>query len=134
MSFGQFLAAPELKLRIVTHRDTFQETAKMSSIFGEEYQHLSAVVRLDAKDIAKLVIKDGDTLILKNNWGKVIVKAMLSGYEEAHPGIAFMVDSPWCNALVPEDTNGTGVAAFKDFEVVASSAKGAKVTGIRDIE
>jgi formylmethanofuran dehydrogenase subunit D len=44
-----------------------------------------------------------------------------------------MVNSPWSNALVPEDTGGTGVPEFKDFEVLASSAKGAKITGIREI-
>jgi len=133
MGFGQFLSAPEAKLRIVTYRDIFQDSAKVSSLFGEDYEKLSAVIRLDPKDISKLAIKEGDTLILKNDQGKVVIKALSSGYEKPHPGTAYMVNSPLSNALVPEDTGGTGVPEFKDFEVLASSAKGAKITGIREI-
>jgi formylmethanofuran dehydrogenase subunit D len=133
MGFGQFLSAPEAKLRIVTYRDIFQDSAKVSSLFGEDYEKLSAVIRLDPKDISKLAIKEGDTLLLKNSLGKVVVKALSSGYEKSHSGTAYMVNSPWSNALVPEDTGGTGVPEFKDFEVLASSAKGAKITGIREI-
>lgn len=133
MGFGQFLAAPEVKLRIVTYRDIFQDSAKVASLFGEDYEKLSAVIKLDQKDISKLAIKEGDTLMLKNGFGKVVVKAQGSGYERPHPGTAYMVNSPWSNTLVPEDSGGTGVPEFKDFEVLASSAKGAKVTGIREI-
>ena len=133
MGFGQFLSAPETKLRIVTYRDVFQDSAKVASIFGEDYEKLSAVIKLDPKDISKLAIKEGDTLILKNSCGKVIVKALNSGYDHPHSGIAYMVNSPWSNALVPEDSGVTGVPDFKDFEVIASSAKGEKVTGIKEI-
>jgi formylmethanofuran dehydrogenase subunit D len=133
MGFGQFLSAPEAKLRIVTYRDIFQDSAKVSSLFGEDYEKLSAVIRLDPKDISKLAIKEGDTLLLKNALGNVVVKALSSGYEKPHQGTAYMVNSPWSNALVPEDTGGTGVPEFKDFEVLACSAKGAKITGIREI-
>ncbi|MBN2111264.1 MAG: formylmethanofuran dehydrogenase [Methanosarcinaceae archaeon] len=133
MGFGQFLAAPEIKLKLITYRDVFQDSAKESSRFGEEYEKLSAVIRLDPKDISKLAIKEGDTVFVKNGSGKVIVKAMKSGYEEPHPGIAYMVNGPWSNALVPDDTGGTGVPKFKDIEATVQSAKGGKVTGILDI-
>ncbi|TGC09489.1 molybdopterin dinucleotide binding domain-containing protein [Methanolobus halotolerans] len=133
MGFGQFLSSPEVKLRIVTYRDAFQDAAKVESLFGEEYERLSATILLDAKDITKLSIKENDTLILKNKSGSIVVKAVESGYEQPHPGTAYMVNSPWSNVLVPEEAGGTGVPAFKDFEVVASNSKGAKVTGIKDI-
>ncbi|WP_342304778.1 molybdopterin dinucleotide binding domain-containing protein [Methanolobus sp. ZRKC5] len=133
MGFGQFLAAPEIKLKISTYRDVFQNTAQESSRFGEEYENLSAVIKLDSKDISKLTIKEGDTVILKNSFGKVVVKAQRSVYEEEHPGIAYMVNSPWSNALVPDETGGTGVPKFKEFEATAQGAKSEKVTGIKDI-
>ncbi|MDG6244127.1 MAG: molybdopterin dinucleotide binding domain-containing protein [Methanolobus sp.] len=133
MGFGQFLAAPEIKLKVVTYRDVFQNTAQESSRFGEDYETLSAVIRLDLKDISKLSIKEGETVILRNGSGKVVVQAQKSGYEQAHPGIAYMVNSPWSNVLVPEDTGGTGVPKFKDFEVTVQSARGASVTGIKEI-
>ena len=133
MGFGQFLAAPEIKLKIVTYRDVFQNTAQESSRFGEEYEKLSAVIKLDMKDISKLSIKEKETVIVKNSYGKVVVTAQKSGYEEDHPGIAYMINSPWSNALVPDETGGTGVPKFKDFDVTVQGAKGEKVTGIRDI-
>ncbi|WMW23205.1 molybdopterin dinucleotide binding domain-containing protein [Methanolobus mangrovi] len=133
MGFGQFLAAPEIKLKIVTYRDVFQNTAQESSRFGEEYEKLSAVVKLDSKDISRLSIKEDDTVIVKNGFGKVVVKAQKSGYEEEHSGIAYMVNGPWSNALVPDETGGKGVPKFKDFDVTVQGAKGEKVTGIREI-
>lgn len=133
MGFGQFLAAPEIKLKIITYRNVFQNTAQETSRFGEDYEKLSAVIKLDPKDIVKLSIKDGETVIVKNTSGKVVVTAQSSGYEEAHPGIAYMVNSPWSNALVPDETGGTGVPKFKDFEATVQGAKGEKVTGIKEI-
>nr|WP_321498011.1 molybdopterin dinucleotide binding domain-containing protein [uncultured Methanolobus sp.] len=133
MGFGQFLAAPEIKLKVVTYRDVFQNTAQETSRFGEEYERSSAVIKLDPKDIAKLAIKDGDTVIVKNSSGKVVVKAIRSDYEEPHAGIAYMVNGPWSNSLVPAETGGTGVPRFKDFEVTVQGAKGEKVTGISEI-
>jgi formylmethanofuran dehydrogenase subunit D len=133
MGFGQFLAAPEIKLKIVTYRDVFQNTAQESSRFGQEYEKLSAVIKLDLKDISKLSIKENDTVIVKNSYGKVVVTVQKSEYDEAHPGIAYMVNSPWSNALVPDATGGTGVPKFKDFEATVQGAKGEKVTGIREI-
>lgn len=133
MGFGQFLAAPEIKLKVITYRDVFQDSAKESSRFGDEYEKLSAIIRLDPKDISKLAIKEGDTVFVKNGFGKVVVRAQKSGYEQPHPGIAYMVNGPWSNALVPDETDGTGVPRFKDFEATVQGAKGEKVTGIKEI-
>jgi len=133
MGFGQFLASPEIKLKVVTYRDVFQNTAQESSRFGEEYEQLSAVIKLDPKDISKLAIKENDIVIVKNSYGKVVVKAEKSGYEESHPGVAYMVNSPWSNALVPDETGGSGVPKFKEFDVTVQGAKDEKVTGIKEI-
>lgn len=133
MGFGQFLASPEIKLKVVTYRDVFQNTAQENSRFSEEYEQLSAVIKLDPKDISKLAIKENDTVFVKNSYGKVVVKAEKSAYEESHPGVAYMVNSPWSNALVPDETGGSGVPKFKEFEVTVQGAKDEKVTGIKEI-
>ncbi|WP_340817946.1 molybdopterin dinucleotide binding domain-containing protein [Methanolobus sp. WCC4] len=133
MGFGQFLAAPEVKMKIVTYRDVFQNTAQETSRFGEDYEKLSAVIKLDPKDISRLTIKAGETVVVRNAFGKVVVTAQVSDNEGAHPGIAYMVNGPWSNALVPDETGGTGVPKFKDFEATVQGAKGEKVTGIQEI-
>ena len=132
MGFGQFLAAPEQKITIVTYRDIFQSAVMEKGRFSEEYLKLSAVIKMDAADIKKLGVKDGDTVIAKNDSGKVVIRVESSGYDASHPGIAYMPNSPWSNTLVSADTGGSGVPRYKRIEVVVSSAKGDGVTAIDD--
>ena len=131
MGFGQFLAAPEQKVTIVTYRDIFQSAVMEEGRFSEEYLKLSAVIKMDAADIKKLDVKEGDTILVKNTSGEVIVRVENSGYD-SHSGIAYMPNSPWSNALVNADTGGSGVPQYKNIEVIVSSAKGASITGIDD--
>ena len=129
MGFGQFLATPEQKVTIVTYRDIFQSAVMEEGRFSEEYAKLSAVIKMDASDIKKLDVKEGDTVVVKNEGGKVIVRVESSGYD-SHPGIAYMPNSPWSNALVSADTGGRGVPRYKNIEATVLSAKGEGVTGI----
>lgn len=130
MGFGQFLAAPEQKVTIVTYRDIFQSAVMEEGRFSEEYLKLSAVIKMDAADIKKLNVKEGDTVVVKNDDGKVIVRVENSGYDASHQGIAYMPNSPWSNALVSADTGGSGVPQYKKIEAMVSSAKGESVTTI----
>ena len=129
MGFGQFLAAPEQKVTIVTYRDIFQSAVMEEGRFSEEYLKLSAVIKMDAADIKKLDVKEGDTILVKNTSGEVIVRVESSGYD-SHSGIAYMPNSPWSNALVNADTSGSGVPQYKNIKATVSSAKGASITGI----
>lgn len=128
MDFGSFLSAPEIKVKVITYRDIFQDKAMLENRFGDEYKDLSAIIKLDHADLKQLDLKKGDTVILKNSFGRVVVKAMESGYETPHKGIAYMPKSPWSNMLVSDETGGTGVPKFKDISVTVTSAKGEKVT------
>ncbi len=131
MDFGSFLVAPEIKLKIVTYRDIFQEKAMIENRFGEEYRDRSAVIKMDPADLKQLSVKKGETVILKNSFGRIVVKAEESGYETPHRGLAYMPDSPWSNMLVSDETGGTGVPRFKDISATVTSAKGEKVTEVR---
>lgn len=131
MDFGSFLKTPEIKIKIVTYRDIFQDKAMIENRFGEEYRDRSAVVKLDSADFKQLSVKKGDTVILKNSFGTVVVKAEESGYETPHKGVAYMPNSLWSNMLVSDETGGTGVPKFKDISATVTSAKGEKVTELR---
>ncbi|MGA9187949.1 MAG: molybdopterin dinucleotide binding domain-containing protein [Methanosarcina sp.] len=128
MDFGSFLTVPEIKVKVITYRDIFQDKAMIENRFGEEYRDRSAVIKLDPADLKQLSVKKGDTVILKNSFGRVVVRAEESGYETSHRGIAYMPNSPWSNILVSDETGGTGVPKFKDISVTVTSAKGEKVT------
>lgn len=128
MDFGSFLKAPEIKLRVITYRDIFQDKAMIENRFGEDYRDRSAVIKLDPADFKQLSIKKDDTVILKNSFGTIVVRAEESGYEPSHRGIAYMPNSPWSNMLVSDETGGTGVPKFKNISATVTSAKGQKVT------
>ncbi|AKB74843.1 Formylmethanofuran dehydrogenase subunit D [Methanosarcina lacustris Z-7289] len=128
MDFGSFLKSPEIKVKVVTYRDIFQDKAMIENRFGEDYRDRSAVIKLDSADFKQLNVKKGDTVILKNSFGTIVVKAEESGYETPHRGIAYMPNSPWSNMLVSDETGGTGVPKFKDISATVTSAKGQKVT------
>lgn len=133
MDFGSFLTAPEIKVKVITYRDIFQDKAMLENRFGEEYMNHSAVIKLDPADLKQLNVKKGDTVILKNSFGRVVVRAEESGYETPHRGIAFMPKSPWSNMLVSDETGGTGVPKFKDISVTVTSAKGEKITEMESL-
>jgi formylmethanofuran dehydrogenase subunit D len=128
MELGKFLTAPEYRFMIVTHRDIFQSAALENSRFGEEYRKLSAVVRMGPEDIQKLGVSKGDTVVVKNACGKVVVRVEESGYDVPHNGVAYMPNGPWSNTLVSADTGGTGVPKYKLIEVMISDAKGESIT------
>jgi formylmethanofuran dehydrogenase subunit D len=128
MDFGSFLTNPEIKVKIITYRDIFQDKAMIENRFGEEYKDRSALIKLDPADLKQLNLKKGDTVILKNSFGRVVVKAEESGYETSHKGIAYMPKSPWSNMLVSDETGGTGVPKFQDISATITSVKGEKVT------
>ncbi|WP_332881843.1 molybdopterin dinucleotide binding domain-containing protein [Methanosarcina horonobensis] len=90
MDFGSFLKAPEIKVRIITYSDIFQDKAVIENRFGEEYRDRSAIIKLDPADLKQLNVKKGDTVILKNSFGTIVVKAEESEYETSHKGIAYM--------------------------------------------
>lgn len=128
MDFTSFLKAPEINVKIVTYRDIFQDKAMIENRFGGDYRDHSAIIKLDPADLKQLSVKTGDTVILKNSFGSIVVKAEESGYEPSHKGIAYMPNSPWSNMLVSDETGGTGIPKFKDISVTVTSAKGQKVT------
>ncbi|MFP4655829.1 MAG: molybdopterin dinucleotide binding domain-containing protein, partial [Methanohalobium sp.] len=134
MGFEKFLTAPEHDIKIITYRDIFQSEALEKSLFGEEYKNLSAVIKMDNKDMEKIGLKEGNSVFLKNKYGKVVVKVKESGSEVSHKGFAYMPNSPWSNALVSDDTGNTGVPSFKMIKASLSDAKDEDITDINDLD
>ncbi len=82
MEFGEFLAAPECSVVIVTYPDIFRTEAGLKhGKFSREYQELSAVIVLDSGDMAKIEVKDGDLVEIKSETGVVVVRAKESEKE-----------------------------------------------------
>jgi len=98
MKFGEFLAAPECGVAIVTYPDIFRTEAGLRhGKFSSEYQELSAVIVLDPEDMAKVEVKDGELVEVLGDAGSVVVRAKES--EKEHPGIGYMPEGAWAYIL-----------------------------------
>lgn len=119
---GKFLKAPEYEIKITTYRDIFQVEALECDRFGEEYRKLSACIVMSKNDMLRMGLKAGERVRLANNYGNVIVEVRESKRDEP-AGTAFMVNSPWSNALVSGDTGGKGIPEFKNITARISLTK-----------
>ncbi len=98
MEFGEFLAAPECGVVIVTYPDIFRTEAGLRhGKFSSEYQELSAVIVLDPGDMAKIGVTDGDLVEVTSEAGVIVVRVKES--EKEHPGVGYMPEGAWANVL-----------------------------------
>src|SRR3989304_9160403 len=118
---GKFLKSPEYDIKITTYRDIFQVEALEYDRFGGEYKKLSAAISLSKEDIRKLGFTSGDRVRLTNGSGSVGVELRETKRNEPG-GIAFMVNSPWSNALVSPES-GKGIPDFKNITARISATK-----------
>jgi formylmethanofuran dehydrogenase subunit D len=103
-----------IEVKVVTFRDIFQYEAQKKGRHSEEYKKLSAQIMLDKEDLEKLGMKEGERVVVKNGNGSIVVVASLSD-DEPHPGLAFMIESPWSNQLVGDPAEKTCISELKNF-------------------
>jgi len=123
--------AQSVEVSVVTMRDIFQDEAGRKSRFSDEYRDRSAQIILDRQDMTGLGAKDGQRLLVKNEVGSVVVTAKTSE-DDAHPGLAFMNNSPWSNQLVSDAVGEGGVPCIKSIKAAVSPAEGS-VTPISEL-
>ena len=123
--------AEVVAVTVVTVRDIFQDEAGRKSRFSDEYRNQSALIILDKQDMARLGAKDGQRLLVKNEVGSVVVAARTSE-DDAHPGLAFMYNSPWSNQLVSDAVSESSIPCFKSIKATLSAADG-NVTQISEL-
>ena len=130
LDVGKFIKAPEYDIKIITHRDVFQASVCEEDCFGDECMELSALIVLDATEMKRMSIHDGVNVRLTSKWGSVVVRARASPREE-QKGLGFMVNGPWVNALVSDETPD-GIPAFKNIEAKITISKDG-ITGIQEL-
>ncbi|MCZ7398665.1 MAG: formylmethanofuran dehydrogenase [Candidatus Methanoperedens sp.] len=119
---GKFLKNPEYEIKITTFRDIFQVEAQERDRFGKDYEKLSACIVMSKNDMEKMGLKPGDRVKVANNNGSIVVEVRESKRDEPG-GVAFMVNSPWSNVLVSDDTGGKGLPDFKNITAKISLVK-----------
>jgi formylmethanofuran dehydrogenase subunit D len=126
--------AEVVEVTIVTVRDIFQDEAGRKSRFSDEYKNLSALIILDKQDMIRLEAKDGQRLQVKNDVGSVVVASRASE-DEAHPGLAFMYNSPWSNQLVSDVAPDCSTPGNKRIKATISAVEeNMNITRISEIQ
>jgi formylmethanofuran dehydrogenase subunit D len=121
IDIGKFIKSPEYDITIVTYRDVFQAPICEEDRFGSECREMSAVIILDNAEMKHMGISNESNVFLKSKSGSVVVKAQASPKSE-QKGIGFMVNSPWSNALVSDETT-CGIPEYKNIHVKITTTK-----------
>ncbi len=100
-----------VQVTLVTGRTINQGTALDKGKLLPEYYEKVAIVELDEEDMKKLGAKNGDSVEVATEHGRVVVRAIKSRFR--HPGIAFMPMGPWTNIVTNPNTYGSGMPTFK---------------------
>ncbi|MDD1748746.1 MAG: molybdopterin dinucleotide-binding protein, partial [Methanothrix sp.] len=75
----------------------------------------AAICHLSEKDFKSLELSEGKNVLLKNEFGQVVLTAKADpGLPE---GMVFIPMGPWANVLVGKETGGCGTPHFKGLEV-----------------
>jgi formylmethanofuran dehydrogenase subunit D len=89
-------------VNVVVFGDIFHDEAKKKSRYSEDYRKLSCQILLDREDMARVGAKDGQNVRVESDVGSIVVAAKSSD-DDPHPGLAFMIRSPWSNQLSGDD-------------------------------
>jgi formylmethanofuran dehydrogenase subunit D len=130
LDVGRFIKAPEYDIRIITRRDVFQASVCEEDRFSDECLELSALIVLDTAEMKRMGIRDRTNVRLTSKWGSVVVRARASPSEE-QKGLGFMVNGPWVNTLVSDETTD-GIPSFKDIEAKITISKDG-ITSIQEL-
>ena len=106
-------------VKVVTYRDIFQYGAEKMGLHSEEYLRLSASIILDKGDMASLGIAEGGKVLLENELNRVVLNATASA-DKPHPGLVFMIKSPWSNQLEGDESCPAGASGFKGIQAQVS--------------
>jgi formylmethanofuran dehydrogenase subunit D len=88
-------------------------------LHSEEYLKLSASIILDKGDMASLGVAEGGKVLLENELNRIVVNATASA-DKPHPGLAFMIKSPWSNQLEGDESCPAGASGFRGIRAVVS--------------
>lgn len=94
---------------------TLAQGAECENKMSPDFFKAAALCHLSEKDFLSLGLSDGKNVLLKNEYGNVVLAAKAdSGLPE---NMVFLPMGPWANVLVGKDTGGCGTPHYKGVEV-----------------
>lgn len=109
---------------------TLAQGAGCESKMSLDFFKAAAVCHLSDKDFKSLGLSEGKNVLLKNEFGQVVLTAKVdAGLPES---MVFIPMGPWANVIVGKETGGCGTPHFKGLEVEVA-ATNSPVLNIREL-
>jgi formylmethanofuran dehydrogenase subunit D len=105
------------KMALIAGRSNKQGVSLNVGKLGAEYREVSTTLEMNANDMARLGLKDGDSVRLRTATGETVVHCKGRKAEELPAGLLFLAYGPASSQLMSGDTAGTGMPISKNFEV-----------------
>jgi len=102
---------------LIPGRTAKQGTAINSGKLGEAYREVTSTGEMNADDMARLGLADGDPVRLRTAHGETLVRCLARKPEDLPSGLIFLAYGPNSSQLMGDDTAGSGMPLSKSFEV-----------------
>jgi formylmethanofuran dehydrogenase subunit D len=102
----------KLHVTLITGRTIEQGVAKEQGKSSPEYFEACSMVYMDAQDMKKLNLKNGDHVLVTTPDGSVVLRAIKYPRSET-PGLIYIPYGPWANAICSDATTTIGMPSFK---------------------
>ncbi len=117
--------------RLVTGRTIRQGRAMELGKWTERYRSAVNYCEVDPVTFEVLGINNGDPVRVESLFGSVVVYCRMN--KHVPPAIVFMPCGPYANALIPDDTVGSGMPDFKETPVTLFPAYDEPVPTIEEL-
>lgn len=114
---------PETML-LVAGRTSKQGTSLNVGKLKDEYRTVTSTVEMNALDMARMGLKDGDKVRLRTATGETVAQCKQRKPEDLPAGLLFMAYGPPSSQLMTGDTAGTGMPISKNLMVEVTPVTG----------
>jgi formylmethanofuran dehydrogenase subunit D len=104
-------------MRLMPVRTSKQGTALNAGKLKPEYREETSTVDINADDMQRLGLKDGDSVRLRSATSEVVVTCRGGKSENVPSGLLFIAYGPASSQLMEGDTAGSGMPISKDIYV-----------------
>ena len=104
-------------MTLIGGRSSKQGTSLCAGKLGDEYVEVSSTVEMNADDMARLGLKDQDSVRLRSAHGEAVVRCKAKPVKDLPSGLMFIAYGPHSSRLMGGDTAGSGMPISKNLDV-----------------
>lgn len=105
-------------MMLIAGRTSKQGTSLNAGKLKDEYREITSTVEMNADDMTRLGLKDGDPVRLSTSIGHTTVRCKGRKPTDLPSGMLFIAYGPPSSQLMGSDTAGSGMPMSKNFDVL----------------